>query len=275
MIINDNSDILLTFSWGNFTHGVSGHLFECIEYYYILKNHFNVKILIPENIKNYKEIIESKYDFEKDEIRDILSNTIFSVKPTLVKTNNIFFVDGSWKNIKRSNILYKKILCFACGDFSILEQDEATVLLDYRVYNKVPPKSFNYKKKLLLKKLKKPVKSENRVLIYATENCRDTDYDTENSLKVKKEDLPILNIFEKFNKYVYTPVSRKFDCSPRFLVECKYFNKEIEFYNIDYWKEDRGLYYRWKDIEEDFDSLILEEEDEIIDILKSIIFPIQ
>jgi len=271
MIINDDSDILLTFSWGNFTHGVSGHLFECIEYYYILKNQFNVKILIPENIKNYKETIESKYNFEKDEIRDILENTIFSVKPALVKTNNIFFVDGSWKNIKRSNILYKKILCFACGDLSILEQDESTVLLDYRVYDKVPSKSFNYKKKLLLKKLKKPVKSENKVLIYATENCRDTDYDTENSLKVKKEDLPILNIFEKFNKYVYTPVSRKFDCSPRFLVECRYFNKEIEFYNIDYWKEDRGLYYRWRDIEEDFESLILEENDEIIDILKSII----
>jgi len=273
MIIHDNSDILLTFSWGNFTHGVSGHLFECIEYYYILKNHFNVKILIPENIKNYREVIESKYTFTKNEIQNIVDNTIIDIKPTLVKTNNIFFVDGSWTNIKRCNILYKEILCFACGDFKILDQDDATVFLDYRVYPKIPKKSFNYKKKILLSKLKKPRIKDDKTLIYATENCRDTDYDVENSLKLRKEDLPVLDLFDKFQKYIYTPISRKFDCSPRFLVECKYFGKEIEFHSdvLRYFDQDSGLYWRWSDIQNDFESLELTENDKIIDILENIL----
>ena len=273
MIINDNSDLLLTFSWGNFTHGVSGHLFECIEYYYILKNHFRVKILIPEYIKNYEEILRTKYVFDEEEIQDILENTIMEIKPTLVKTNNIFFVDGSWKNIKNSNILYKKILCFACGDFTILEQDEAIVFLDYRVYSKIPKKSINYKKKILLSKLKKPIRNDNKTLIYATENCRNTNYDVSNSLKLKKEDLPVLDLFNKFNKYIYTPIARKFDCSPRFLVECKYFNKEVELHPkvIEYMHEDSGLYWRWQDIQNNFESLGLKEDDNIIDILFDLI----
>ena len=273
MIINDNSDILITFSWGNFTHGVSGHLFECIEYYYILKKHFNIKILIPEFIRDYEKILRTKYTFNEDEVRDIIKNTIIISKPTLVKTNNIFFVDGSWNNIKRTNILYNKILCFACGDFSILDQDEATVLLDYRVYSKKPKKSFNYKKKVLLSKLEKPIRENNKTLIYATENCRDTDYDVDNSLKLRKEDLPVLDLFNKFNKYVYTPISRKFDCSPRFLVECRYFDKEIEFHPevLEYFEEDLGLYWRWNDIQNNFESLELKESDKIIDILSDII----
>ena len=273
MIVNDNSELLLTFSWGNFTHGVSGHLFECIEYYYILKNHFKTKILIPENIKNYEEILRSKYTFDESEIRDILENTIMESKPTLVKTNNIFFVDGSWKNIKNINVLYKKILCFACGDFTVLGQEEATVLLDYRVYPKIPKKSFNYKKKILLAKLKKPISKDNKTLIYATENCRDTDYNVKNSLKLRKEDLPVLDLFDKFSRYIYTPISRKFDCSPRFLVECKYFDKEIVFHPdvLNYFENDTGLYWRWFDIQNDFESLELKEDDKIIDILYNLI----
>ena len=82
---------------------------------------------------------------------------------------------------------------------------------------------------------------------------------------------PVKNLFEKFSTYVYTPVKRKWDCSPRFIAECKYFNKEVIFHNIDYWKEDKGLYWRQWDIENNFDSLFLKEDDEIIQILKNII----
>ena len=276
MIKKSNSDLVLTFSWGNFTHGVSGHLFECIEYYYILKDHFKVEIVIPEYIKNYELIIRDKYTFSDKEVQDILDNT--TIVPShkgeflnLLVAKNILFVDGGYTNTKKCRILGQKIY-FACGDFTVLDQDDP-VLLDYRVYPKIPKNSFNYKKKVLLSKIKKPNKSDNKILIYATENCRDTDYELKNSLKLRKKDLPVLNLFQKFDTYLYTPVQRRFDCSSRFLVECKYLDKKIEFHPevLKYFNEDLGLYWRWYDIQNNFYSLELKLEDEIVDIIKQII----
>ena len=273
MIVNDNSDILLTFSWGNFTHGVSGHLFECIDYYLLLKNHFKVKILIPEKIENIPELIKDKYNLDKNEIKDIFNNLIEIYKPTLVKTNNIFFVDGSYKNFSKCNILAKNKISFACGDFTILEQNDTHVLLDYRVYDKIPEKSFNYKKKLFLGKYRKNVKKGSKILIYATENCRYTDKELPNQLKLTKKDLPYLGLFDEIDSYFYTPVPRKFDCSSRLIPECKFYNKKIIFDKDvkKYFYKDKGLFFRYLDTKLDFESLFLTYNDEIIDILKEII----
>jgi hypothetical protein len=274
LIVNDNSDILLTFSWGNFSHGVSGHLFECIDYYLLLKEYFKVKILIPEKIEKYKEIIEDKYRLSKDEIQDILDNTMQIIKPTLVKSNIIFFTDGSYKNIQRLNLVYNKIICFACGDFTLLDNDKKNlyVLLDKRVYSKIPKDSFDYKKKLFFGKYKKDVEKGDKTLIYATENCRKTDKELPNQLKLTKKDLPYLGLFNEFNTYYYTPVPRKFDCSPRLLAECKFYKKKVIFDEevLDYFEEDKGLYWRWYDIQNDFESLFLTYDDEIVRIIKDI-----
>ena len=272
MIVNDNSDILLTFSWGDFTHGISGHLFECIDYYLLLKKHFKVKILIPEKINNISKIIQDKYNLSEKETKDILSNIILG-KPVLVKTNNILFCDGGYNKIKSSNIIAKNKIGFACGDKTILEQDDIYVLLDYRVYDTIPKNSFNYKKKLYFDKYKKEVKKGSKTLIYATENCRLTDKELPNQLKLTKKDLPYLGLFDEIDSYLYTVVPRHFDCSSRLIPECKYYNKKVIFDDEvkKYFFEDKGLFFRYLDTKVDFDSLFLKEDDEIIDILKKII----
>jgi hypothetical protein len=68
-------------------------------------------------------------------------------------------------------------------------------------------------------------------------------------------------------KFYYTKVNKKFDCSPRFIAECEYYNKEV-VYLIDYLEEDKGLFWRKYDIENNFKSIFLNENDEIIKIIK-------
>ena len=280
MIINDNSEILLTTSWGNFTHGISGHLFEIIDYYLILKNHFDVKILIPENMMFFEDIIRDKYNLDNIEIKEIIDNTIFEEKPTLVKSNNIFFVDGAWDNIEKLNIIAKNIICFACGTLSILDhnKDNTHILLDYRVYPKIPKNAVNYKKKLLLGRYRKISNTGEKTLIYATGNCRKLEQypNIPNLLVIEDKSKPVLNLFDKISAYYYTPTPRHSDCSSRLLVECKYYKKkvildnEVQKYLDD--GDDRGLFYRLQDIENNFESLFLTYDDEIINIIKDIIW---
>jgi hypothetical protein len=87
---------------------------------------------------------------------------------------------------------------------------------------------------------------------------------------------PVENIFEKFDAYIYTPtgkdgsaVSISFDCSPRFIAECEYYCKEVIYHGIDdkYLESDTGLKWRSYDIKNDFQSLYLDDSDELIDIL--------
>jgi hypothetical protein len=87
---------------------------------------------------------------------------------------------------------------------------------------------------------------------------------------------PVENIFEKFDTYIYTPTGIdgsiaqiSFDCSPRFIAECKYYNKNVIYHNIDekYLSVDTGLKWRRHDIENSFEKLYLNDSDEIIDIL--------
>ncbi len=85
--------------------------------------------------------------------------------------------------------------------------------------------------------------------------------------------MPVKNIFEKLNSYIYTPTRDKFDCSPRFIAECRFYNKDVIYHDINenYLKIDTGLQYRKYDIENDFKSINLEENDDIIEIIQSII----
>jgi len=49
---------------------------------------------------------------------------------------------------------------------------------------------------------------------------------------------PVDNFMEKFDTYIYTPVERKFDCSPRLITECSFYKKNI-ILNVNY--VDKGL----------------------------------
>jgi len=283
-ILNDY-DLYLTYSWGNFNHGICGHTFEVIDYYIHLRNYLNVSILLCEDITidTFKSAIVEKYSFSDEDIQNILSNTIFENRPIMLKGTNILFTDGEIDTIHNHvTLFFDNVFLFACGNKNVLnvKQSNWHVLLDHRVYNTT--EHVNYVKKIDFKNLKKPVVQKNRTLIYATENCRLVDQTLINTLdddlliisnftNFKGKNVinmrpPIKNIFEQFNKYIYTPLERRFDCSPRFIAECRYFNIEVE-YKIDYLDIDSGLKYRKYDIENNFDSLEISNDNFIISYL--------
>ena len=80
---------------------------------------------------------------------------------------------------------------------------------------------------------------------------------------------PVNNLFSKFNTYIYTPTPKTFDCSPRLIAECKYYNKQVVYHNItaEYLKKDKGLNYRINDIESGLHNITLTDDDDIFNIL--------
>jgi hypothetical protein len=280
----DNYDLVLTYSWGKSDHGICGHTFEAIDYYWILKDHFNCCLLFAENFneKSIERVLRSKYDFDESEIRQILDNCLFIYKPKIVVTKNILFTDGGMHNLKDVIIKCDNKFIFSCSRY---DSEGYIILEDKRVYGR---DNIDYKKRILFDRLRVVGKSDHKTLLYLTNNCRRITDDDFIDLSYRNEKYiclvndmdniyhhpnftyqiaPIGDLYERFDKYLYTPVSRKWDCSPRFIAECKWYGKEVEYYNIDYWEEDLGLKYRAYDIDNNFGSIQLKSGDEIIGIL--------
>jgi hypothetical protein len=132
-------------------------------------------------------------------------------------------------------------------------------------------------------------------MVYATKNCRDTGdswgeivskkypgynimvlCNSENQGAdtdvIKHYVVPVPDLWNKFLVYYYTPTRGGMDCSPRFLAECRHYNKPVILDPVvdtqEYMDRDPGLRVRLLDIEESWDLLHLQEDDEIIDILQ-------
>lgn len=290
-IIPKKYDIVLTFSP---IEEITGHWFEVFEYYAYLKNNgFSACMLYNTPNIEREEIISSlseKYNI------DIPEDDIFVInyKELLIACNNsiVILCDGNFKSLINNGIkiLSKKILGFGCGNIEYPYGDykNAEYLLDKRVYN--VSYGTHYTKKIYSSIMKYPIcKKTNCAMLYLTKNCRkfsknrlldmlddinyfekyyiitpEPDYYNNISDKIITITPPVKNVFNLFDTYIYTPVPRKFDCSPRFIAECSLFKKEIIYYDIDYF--DCGLETRKYDIVHN--KCWLEDNDDIIDILR-------
>ena len=282
-------DLWLSYTWNPVDHGVCGHIFEVFDYYYVLRKHFRVGIFFGENVgwPTIELAIRSKYTFSEELIAEIKLSTVFGNKPKILKGRNILFTDGGITN--PVHLYFDNIFYFACGQLEIKDnnKDNIYVLQDDRVYEPVKRNGINYKKRILFDQLRPAGASKNRYLVYATQNCRGIDSIEElrqygsilaivNSMPEPVDGIefatpPIEDLFTEFTTYIYTPVKRQWDCSPRFIAECHYYGKPVVYHNIDYWDQDRGLFYRRWDIENEFQSLYLSDDDEIVDIVRDII----
>lgn len=291
----ENYDLWLSYSWSRLDHGVCGHVFEVVEYYFFLKNYYRVGILIGDGIKqdDFIKLVKEKYDVEDCEIETMKQNLIFENRPLIVRGNNILFTDGGIKALSEVTLFFDKIFYFACAEFDITHNQNPNVfvLQDERIYKKCY-NGIHYVKKILFSKYKKiSKKSVNVNLLYGTASCRNISIEMYKDLletypedficltnkvnrpknlpeRLKFLEMPVSNLFEKFDTYIYTPVAQRFDCSPRFIAECKFYNKRVIFHKIDYWDEDKGLYWRNWDVENNFESLFLDKADSMLSILK-------
>jgi hypothetical protein len=92
-----------------------------------------------------------------------------------------------------------------------------------------------------------------------------SEYD--NIKNVFQVEAPVKDLFSKFDTYIYTPVERKFDCSPRLITECFFYNKNV-YMNLDY--VDLGLKTRYDDCINNLSSLNLNDNDDILNIIKKL-----
>lgn len=291
-----NYDLWLTYTWSPNNHGICGHTFEVIDYYFFLKDYFRVGILLAEDITEeiFRSAIVNKYQVSPEELDQLIKDTVFFNRPRIVRGNNILFTDGSVHAMNNMTLFFKNIFMFACGTLDIKgnRKENTYIFQDERIYEQCF-NSTHYIKKLNFKKYKKiQDNGNNDYLIYGTKNCRNVEYEMylelmdlhpeaqficltskENRPQLPSKrftfpEMPVDNFFERFGTYIYTPVPRKLDCSPRLLAECKFYGKKVIFHKIDYWEEDRGLFWRQWDIDNQFHSLFLEAGDPIVELIR-------
>ena len=295
-------DLVFTTSFF-YTHGVSGHLYELIDYCYISRtNGINAAILLADGVskETFETAILNKYSFTKQELDDILSNTIECHKPLIIQANNVCIVDGSWR-ILNCTIYADNVFLFRCSedDFTYFANSKSIkrthLMQDFKLYperfEELDIEVVDYVKKLLWGKFHKPkpVKT-NTGLLYLTTACRAltldvvkdiidkgicdkylivtndvTLYRSIESERVTVEQAPVKDIFERFDTYIYTPTDLQKDCSPRFIVECAVYDKEV-VYEIDYVCD--GIERRREDIKNDLSSLELVNEDFFVTYFK-------
>ena len=298
----------------NNNHGICGHIYEIFDYYFILSQRYKTGIFIGEDFtwSEIESIITDKYNVTSREVSDIKNNTYFASRPKILKGKNILFVDGGLnRNFQHFGVklIFDNVLAFKCSrldTFHDLRYNNITLLQDNRVY-KCTPKDINiaidYRKKILFSKLKSAVSAEvDTALLYCTKNCRAisdeilcqmprlypqfkkliaiTSFPEAYTDKFKHItgisflSAPVLDLFSKFSSYIYTPTTTMFDCSPRFIAECKHYGKDVIYYNIDeaYLNIDTGLKYRKLDIDTDISSVSLQSDDSIINIIQNVCF---
>lgn len=295
-------DLVFTTSFF-YTHGVSGHLYELIDYYYICSiSNLNCAIILADGVTKdtFKVAITDKYDFTDSELENILANTIECHQPKIIMTNNICIVDGSWR-VLGCTIYADNAFLLRCSedDFTYFHNSKSIqrthLMQDFKLY----PERFehldidvvDYVKKILWGKYKVPktVKTDTAML-YLTTNCRALSVDDVQQIidkkicekyllvtnnpalykdiandSVKVVEAPVKDIFEQFDTYIYTPTDLQKDCSPRFIVECAVFGKQV-VYEIDYVA--LGIERRKQDMALGLNTLKLTTKDYFIEYVK-------
>lgn len=260
-----NYDIVLTTSY-EFNFGVCGHLFEMIDYYYAIKEYtsLNPCILLADGttIEQLQTAAHQKYD------NLIIENVVEHYRPRIIIAKNLLIVDGS-PRLRNADLLVDNIFLFRCSetDFSYYKGKKVFLLQDNEIYDDRPSEVIivNYKKKILFSNYKKyNSKVSDTAMFYLTDVCRALPQ-SELEQSIKKygftnniiltntpalytldnvHQVPVNDLWDMFDTYVYTKVPRQIDCSSRFILECLHYGKNV-IYDIDYF--DKALEVRKKD----------------------------
>lgn len=299
--IDSQYDIILTYSP---IIEITGHIFECFDYYLFLRQYYKVGILFFSSLSYQKLEIawNSKYNVDFADIKDDLiltSSPTHTGLKTLYKfgsNTKVILTDGNYAALDYYNIILvaKKIFAFKCQDFSNtppIFHKQLIYLQDNRIYQQKDKyfSTIHYIKKLPFKFYKKSFRSPGNVgMMYTTYVCRKITPDIIQSYHIKSKCdhsllivpyslpeynnipnitqivAPVENLFDKFDTYIYTPVNRKFDCSPRLITECFMHNKKV-YKELDYY--DIGLETRYNDCINNLELLNLTDNDDILTIL--------
>jgi len=275
----DDIDIIFSTSWVE--HNISGHLFEMLEYWLCLKDIKKIKLLFANTYLTSDIIIQcakDKYDITEKEIIELNDAIVVHNKLQVLHapSTNFVVVDGNMFLFDDKVLNCKNIFAIRCGNIEKTgktKHKNFILLHDTRVYDdsavlrETGLRVYHFTKKFMFNRFKEIRHVKNKKMMYITKNCRDIEekdilpiIDSNTVIFTDSEQIqskynsmcqtmliPVQNMHEEFSTYIYTPVQRKFDCSPRLIAECKWYNKEVQLHNIDY--TDKGLLQRIEDLE--------------------------
>lgn len=255
--------------------GISGHLFEMIEYFMHLRfvKNINTCILMSDGTSEHMffAALVDKYELTDEELSEFKIHTHFKYQPLVIMANTILVVNGSLR-MKGADVLATKKLLFRCSNLEPgLERSDWIVLQDDNIYEPLS-NSVHYKKKILFDKYKQFDTTAPLVgMFYAKSNSKVMSTEELNSLVKKYNDhfdkfllltdkpmdvppkvdvrvVPIANLWNAFDTYIYTHATSAtlVDCSPRFVAECNFYNKNVK---IESPTIDKGLAVRMHDID--------------------------
>ena len=254
--------------------GISGHLFEMIEYFIHLRmvKGINACILVSDGTTRheFETALVDRYDLTDKEMLEIYENTYFEYKPMTLIADTLLVVNGSTRFANATIIANKKFM-FRCCVTEDLDNNGWIVLQDDEVYGKPLTNSVHYKKKILFDKFKKIPNNGSKVAMFygksnskalTTEQIIDftkqynqfeqflvlTDLDIDVPSNVELAKIPVDNLWNRFGTYIYTHPKKPgmIDCSPRFVAECAFYNKDVILAVSDV---DKGLAVRLHDME--------------------------
>lgn len=298
-------DLIFTTSFF-YTHGVSGHLYEMVDYYDVCtSNGIRCAILLADGVTKatFEQAVKDKYNFTEQELAALFANTHECHQPLIIMANNVCIVDGSWRIL--NCVMYAdNVFLLRCSepDFTYFHNSKtiknAHIMQDFKLYSEryeeLDVNVVDYIKKIRWSRYKYPSPATtDTALLYLTTSARADDaaniqrvidnrvcskylivtndtarYSHLASDTVFVEQAPVSNIFERFDKYVYTPTRWQTDCSPRFIVECAVLGKEV-IYEIDY--ECKGVNRRREDIAANLAGLELKDDDYFVSYVKMFI----
>lgn len=77
---------------------------------------------------------------------------------------------------------------------------------------------------------------------------------------------PVDEFMGLFKTFVYLPYNDGFDATPRLIPECKFYGKEVIYFD-EMMPTKSGGYYRYQDTIQDFNGLFLNKNDEVVRII--------
>ena len=182
MIQIRNYDVVLTYSP---IIEITGHIFECFDYYLMLRKKYKVGILFLDgmNYEQLKTAFESKYIVPFSEIENDIIIMKYSDHPDKIykfgKHTIVILTDGNIDSLNDKHIFLSttKLLGFMCGNYNferVKINNHIIYLQDYRIYGKNKFfKSYDYVKKLPFEYYKKSTRTYQNVgMMYVTYACR-------------------------------------------------------------------------------------------------------